>query len=42
MAAFNEGQRAKVIFDVTAPREMITAENREAKPLDPGGLAYVR
>ena len=38
MAAFTEEQRAKVIFDVAAPREMITAEGREAKPLDPGGL----
>ena len=40
LAAFDEGQRAKVIFDVTAPRDMITGENREAKPLEPGGLAY--
>jgi hypothetical protein len=38
MAAFTEEQRAKVIFDVAAPREMITAEGREAKSLDPGGL----
>jgi hypothetical protein len=38
MAAFTEEQRAKAIFDVAAPREMITAESREAKPLDPGGL----
>lgn len=40
LAAFDDGQRAKVIFDVTAPREMITGENREAKPLEPGGFAY--
>jgi hypothetical protein len=40
MAAFDAAQRAKVIFDVTAPRDMITGESREAKPLDPGGLAY--
>ncbi len=40
LAAFDEGQRAKVIFDVTAPREMITGEGRESKPLEPGGLAY--
>ena len=39
MAAFTDDQRAKVIFDVAAPREMITAEGREAKPLEPGGLA---
>jgi hypothetical protein len=39
MSAFTESQRTSVIFDVTAPREMITAENREANPLDPGGLA---
>jgi hypothetical protein len=39
MAAFSDEQRAKVIFDVTAPREMITGEGREAKPLEPGGLA---
>ncbi len=40
LAAFDEAQRAKVIFDVTAPRDMITGENRESKPLEPGGLAY--
>jgi hypothetical protein len=40
LAAFDEGQRAKVIFDVTAPRDMITGENREAKPLDPVGVTY--
>ena len=39
--AFAEGaERSKVIFDVTAPREMITAEGREAKTLEPGGIAY--
>lgn len=38
MAAFTEDQRAKVIFDVTAPREMITGERRESVPLEPGGL----
>jgi hypothetical protein len=38
MAAFTEEQRAKVIFNVTAPREMITAESRESSPLTPGGL----
>ena len=40
MAAFSDAERAKAIFDVTAPREMITGENREAKPLDPGPIAY--
>jgi Protein of unknown function (DUF3500) len=40
LQAFDEKQRAKVIFDVTAPREMITAENREAKPLEPTGISY--
>ena len=39
MAAFTDQQRKQVIFDVTAPREMITAESRESKPLEPGGLA---
>jgi hypothetical protein len=39
--AFAEGaERSKVIFDVTAPREMITAEGRDAKMLEPGGIAY--
>ena len=40
MAAFSDAERAKAIFDVTAPREMITGENREAKPLEPGPIAY--
>jgi hypothetical protein len=38
MAAFSDAQRTQVIFDVTAPREMITGENRDSAPLDPGGL----
>jgi hypothetical protein len=38
MAAFTDAQRTKVIFDVAAPREMITGENRESTPLAPGGL----
>jgi hypothetical protein len=38
MAAFSEEQRTRVIFDVAAPREMITGEGRESKPLEPGGL----
>ena len=38
MAAFTDEQRAKVIFDVTAPREMITGESRTSSPLSPGGL----
>jgi hypothetical protein len=40
MAAFDEATRAKAIFDVTAPRDMITAESRDVKPLDPGPIAY--
>ena len=40
LQAFDEKQRARVIYDVTAPREMITAENREAKPLEPTGISY--
>jgi hypothetical protein len=39
MAAFTDAQRSKAIFDVTAPREMLTAENRDANPLPPGGIA---
>jgi hypothetical protein len=39
LAAFTEAERVKVIFDVTAPREMVTAENRDASPLPPGGIA---
>ena len=38
MASFTEEQRTKVIFDVTAPREMITGESRNSSPLTPGGL----
>ena len=38
MAAFTDAQRAKVVFDVSAPREMITGEGRESRPLEPGGL----
>jgi hypothetical protein len=38
MAAFTDEQQKKVIFDVNAPREMITAESRDANPLEPGGL----
>ena len=40
LAAFDDGQKAKAIFDVKAPGEMITGEGREAKPLQPAGLAY--
>jgi hypothetical protein len=40
LKSFDEGQRAKVMFDVKAPGEMITAEGREAKVLEPGGLPY--
>jgi hypothetical protein len=40
LMAFGEAERAKVIFDVTAPRDMITGESREARPLAPGGVTY--
>jgi hypothetical protein len=40
MAAFSDADRAKAIFDVAAPRDMITGENREAKPLEPGPMSY--
>ena len=37
--SFNDTQRAKVIFTVDAPRDMVSGESREwLKPLDPGGL----
>jgi hypothetical protein len=38
MAAFTDAQKTKAIFDVKAPGEMITAENRDASPLPPGGV----
>jgi hypothetical protein len=40
LAAFDEARRVKVVFDVSAPAEMITAEARHASPVAPGGLAY--
>lgn len=40
MATFTAEQKAKVIFTAEAPREMLTAENREAKMLDPVGISY--
>ena len=40
MAAFNDDQKKKVIFADQAPREMVTAENREAKLLDSVGITY--
>jgi hypothetical protein len=39
LGAFTDAQRAKVIYDPKAPGENITAESREAKPLDPVGVA---
>ena len=39
MAAFSAEQRTKVIYETTAPREMLTAESREAKPLPTAGIA---
>lgn len=38
MASFTDAQRQQVIFDVAAPREMITGESRDSKPLASGGL----
>jgi hypothetical protein len=40
MAALTEEQRKKTIFAVTAPREMVTGEGREAKMLDTVGITY--
>jgi hypothetical protein len=40
LLTFPAAERSKVIFDVTAPRDMITGEGREAKPLEPGGVTY--
>lgn len=38
MASFTDAQRSTAIFDVSAPREMITGERRDSHPLEPGGL----
>ena len=40
MAAFTDEQKKKVIFNVDAPREMVTGENREAKVLESAGITY--
>ena len=40
MAAFDDAQRVKVIFSATAPGEMLTGENREARLLEPAGITY--
>jgi hypothetical protein len=40
MAAFTEEQRKKATFAAEAPREMLTAENREAKMLESVGISY--
>jgi hypothetical protein len=40
MALFSDEQKKKVIFSDQAPREMLTAENREAKMLEPVGISY--
>jgi hypothetical protein len=40
MAAFTDEQKKKVIFNAQAPREMLTAENREAKMLESVGITY--
>ena len=40
MAAFTDEQKKKVVFADQAPREMLTAENREAKLLESVGITY--
>ena len=40
MAAFSDEQKKKVIFSDQAPREMLTAENREAKLMESVGISY--
>jgi hypothetical protein len=40
MASLTADQRKKVIFTDQAPREMVTGENREAKPPEPVGITY--
>lgn len=40
MAAFSDERRKKAIFTDTAPRDMITAENRDATVLEPVGVTY--
>jgi hypothetical protein len=40
MAAFTDEQKKKVIFADQAPREMLTAENREAKLLESAGITF--
>ena len=40
MAAFTDEQKKKVIFTDQAPREMLTAENREAKLLESVGMTF--
>ena len=40
LLSFGEAQRAKVVFDVKAPGEMITAEGRDAKTLPAAGVTY--
>ncbi len=39
LGAFDQAQKAKVIFEATAPRDMMTGESRESNPLPPGGIA---
>jgi hypothetical protein len=40
LAALTDEQKKKAIFAAEAPREMLTAENREAKMLDSVGISY--
>ena len=38
--AFQGAQRTKVMYETTAPREMLTAESRDVKPLPDAGITY--
>jgi hypothetical protein len=40
MAALTDEQKKRVVFSEQAPREMLTAENREAKLLESVGISY--
>jgi hypothetical protein len=39
LASFTPEQRTKVIYETTAPRDILTGENREAKPLPVVGIS---
>ena len=42
MKSFSEDQRRIVLIADKAPREIITGNDRQVKPSDPAGLAYLR